>query len=94
MALGLKFADPVMVVETERRGGVAALHARKVPDRVFAGTCRRSERNARRGARVALVDHAARRSASLHARDQRAERGQQQLMPTVNVPRFREENRT
>jgi hypothetical protein len=91
-ALGLKFADPAVVVETERPGGVAALHARKVPDRLFAGTCRRAERNARRVTRVALVDHAARRSAFLHARDQRAERGQQQPMPAVNVPRFREEN--
>jgi hypothetical protein len=91
-ALGLKFPDPAVVVETERPGGVAALHARKVPDRIFAGTCRRAERNARRVTRVALVDHAARRSAFLHARDQRAERGQQQPMPAVNVPRFREEN--
>ena len=92
-ALGLKFADPAVVVETERRGSVAALHAREVPDRVFAGTRRRAERNARRVAWVALVDHAASWRAFLHARDQRAERGQQQPMPAMNVPRFREENR-
>jgi hypothetical protein len=37
-ALGLKFADSAVVVETERPIGVAALHAREVPDRIFAGT--------------------------------------------------------